>query len=279
MSAKSTPAPIIVIKRKKIINGHHGGAWKVAYADFVTAMMALFIVLWLLNSDEKVQGAVGGYFRDPTGTGKQIGSAVSGTGESMLIAQHDMNKIKEKLEAELKKMPEFDEKIKDQVDLTITGEGLRIELLENAKGLFFESGSPVPTKMGEQLMAALAKEIGKLPNSLLMEGHTDARAFNGSGTYSNWELSADRANAARRLMQTVGLQKDQVAQVRGFAAQQLRRGAKPEDPSNRRISVVVQYTPEQIKEYSARNEPKAGKGAKSGGHGAPSAKPAGSSHH
>ena len=108
--------------------------------------------------------------------------------------------------------------------------------------MFFESGRPMPTASGAELLARLADELGKLPNKLLIEGHTDAKPFvTKDGAYSNWELSADRANAARRLMEADGVRADQVAQVRGFAERQLRHPQDPESPSNRRISVIVQY--------------------------------------
>jgi chemotaxis protein MotB len=231
--------PIIIIKKKGGHGGYHGGAWKVAYADFVTAMMALFIVLWLMNANPNVQKAVSGYFRDPSGTANKTGSSVAGVGEGVTITKDNMEQLKDKLEHEIKKTPEF-QKLKDHVEMTITNEGLRIELLETDKGMFFESGSPVPTNTGKDLLIQLAKQLGPMKNPLLMEGHTDSQPY-GSSTYTNWELSADRANAARRIMQTSGLQAAQVTQVRGFADQHLRLVKKPADPSNRRISIIVQY--------------------------------------
>ena len=131
MSAPATP-PIIIIKKKGGHAGHHGGAWKVAYADFVTAMMALFIVLWLLSSSEDVKKAIAGYFRDPKGHGKQLGSAMGGSGESLTISKTNMSALKEKLEQAMKQSPQF-EKLKDYVQMTVTGEGLRIELLRDGE--------------------------------------------------------------------------------------------------------------------------------------------------
>ncbi len=231
-------APIIIIK-KKVHAGHHGGAWKVAYADFVTAMMALFIVLWLLSSSEKVKKAVGSYFQDPTGSGKLMGSTLGGVGESLTVNKDDMNKIKERLEQAMRTMPKF-EKMKNNVQLIITSEGLRIELLETEKGMFFDSGNARPSDQGQALLERLAEELGHLPNSILIEGHTDAAPFAGRTDYTNWELSADRSNAARRLMSASGLRPNQVTQVRGFADQRLRIPSDPTNPSNRRISVIVQ---------------------------------------
>jgi chemotaxis protein MotB len=234
--------PIYVIKRKKAGHaGHHGGAWKVAYADFVTAMMALFIVLWLMSADDKVKEAIATFFNTATGPGTQTGTAVAGAGNAIQLTKDDMSKLKEKMEQALKTMPNFRD-MKDHVEMTITSDGLRIELLETEAGMFFESGRPMPTASGAELLARLAEELGKLPNELLIEGHTDAKPFvTAEGTYSNWELSTDRANAARRLMETHGVRADQVAQVRGFAERQLRHPQDPESPSNRRISVIVQY--------------------------------------
>jgi chemotaxis protein MotB len=236
--------PIIIIKRvKKGHAAHHGGAWKVAYADFVTAMMALFMVLWLVSSSEQVKKAIGGYFNDPTGKGKDVGNGLRGVGsESLSIQKDDMPKLKEKLEQAIKTSEPLD-KIKEHVVMTVTGEGLRIELMEDDQGVFFQSGIAEPSPYGKELMALLASEIGKLPNKVTMEGHTDAKPYGGRSDYSNWELSADRANAARRWMQSHGMRDDQVTQVRGFADQSLRNRSNPEDASNRRVSLIIQYKP------------------------------------
>ena len=254
--------PIIIIKRvKKGHAAHHGGAWKVAYADFVTAMMALFMVLWLVSSSEQVKKAIGGYFNDPTGKGKDVGNGLRGAGgESLSVQRDDMAKLKEKLEQAIKTSQPF-QKIKEHVVMTVTGEGLRVELLEDSKGMFFQSGSADPTEYGMSLMALLAAEIGKLPNKVTMEGHTDSKVFSGRNGYSNWELSTDRANAARRWMAANGMREDQVTQVRGFADQSLRDAANPEDDTNRRVSFIIQYqpAPEVVPE---------GAGGSSGGHGA-----------
>jgi len=240
MSLPNEQPPIIIIRKKGGHGGHHGGAWKVAYADFVTAMMALFIVLWLMNASDQVKKAISVYFTDPSGLGKQTGSGMAGTGEAVSIAKDDMVNLKDKLQQALKKSPEF-EKLKDHVQMTVTGEGLRIEMLESENGTFFESGSAVPTDVGKEMIQRLAKELGSLPNDLLIEGHTDSKPFSGKAEYSNWELSADRANAARRLMEENGALSGQVSQIRGFADRDLRDKAAPDSPSNRRISVIVRY--------------------------------------
>jgi len=232
--------PTIIIKKKISHGGHHGGAWKVAYADFVTAMMALFIVLWLMNSSKQLQEAVGGYFKDPSGNSKKVGTDQRGSGDNFMLKKDDMPKLKEQLQKAVRKLNDFD-KLKNQIQMTVTGEGLRIELLETASGTFFGSGSAQPNQDGKELLTLLAAELGKLPNKLSVEGHTDSKPYAGARGYGNWELSADRANAARRLMQQSGVRGDQVSQVRGYADQRLRMPQDPFDPSNRRISVIVQY--------------------------------------
>ena len=233
--------PVIIIKRPRHHKAHHGGAWKVAYADFVTAMMAFFIVLWLLSSSDQVQKAVGGYFSDPTGHGKDVGNGLRGVGgESLTLSATDMSKLKEKLDQAIKETASL-KKVKEHVVMAVTGEGLRIELTEGTQGtFFFESGSPQPTGAGKDLLSKLAAEIGKLPNKVIIEGHTDSQAFMGRDDYSNWELSSDRANSARRLMQENGMRQDQIAQIRGYADQKPRNLADPADPANRRITLIIQ---------------------------------------
>lgn len=232
--------PIIILRKKGSHGGHHGGAWKVAYADFVTAMMALFIVLWLLNSSKQIQEAVGGYFKDPTGTAKKVGSNMVGTDENFVLTRDNMPKLKEQLQKAMKQMSDF-EKLQSHIEMTVTTEGLRIELSESASGTFFDSGSAKLNDDGKELLQTLAGELGQLPNKLSIEGHTDSKPYAATAAYGNWELSADRANAARRVMQTNGIHGDQVTQVRGFADQRLRKPDAPLDPANRRISVIVQY--------------------------------------
>jgi chemotaxis protein MotB len=234
------PAPPIIIKKKVMHRGHHGGAWKVAYADFVTAMMALFIVLWLLNSNKPVQEAVGGYFRDPSGTAKKLGTNQVGKAESVKLIKEDLGDLKKLLEKRIQSITDI-EKLRKNIEMTITAEGLRIELLESDKGTFFDSGSPHLKPSGQEILALLAVQLGQVPNQLSIEGHTDAKPYSSKGNYSNWELSADRANAARRLMEQSGLRVDQVAQVRGFADRRLRNPKEPLEALNRRVSIIVQY--------------------------------------
>jgi chemotaxis protein MotB len=257
-SSSGSSAPVIIIKRvKKGHEAHHGGAWKVAYADFVTAMMALFIVLWLLSSSERIQKTVGGYFRDPRGKGRLVGTTVSGAGEAMQVKPDDMNNLKKKIEKAMSQDMKDFKRLKDFVNMTVTEEGLRIELVESATGLFFDNGSAAPSPAGAEIFAKLAQEVGALPNLVVIEGHTDAKPFSGVRDYSNWELSADRANAARRLMMAHGLRADQVAQVRGYADQHLRKPSAPEDPSNRRISILVKRAEPTLPAEQAEVDPKA----------------------
>jgi chemotaxis protein MotB len=237
MTAK---APIIIVKKKGGHAGHHGGAWKVAYADFVTAMMALFIVLWLVNTSKQIQEAVSGYFKDPKGLSRTPGSDMRGTGENFIVTTDNMDQLKQQLEMAIRQVPNFNE-LSHQIDMTITNEGLRIELLESAHGTFFDSGSAKLNPANEDLLIKLAQELGKLPNKIAIEGHTDAKAYGPSSNYTNWELSADRANSARRLMQENGLRPAQVTQVRGYADTKLRKPDEPFDPSNRRVSLIVEY--------------------------------------
>jgi chemotaxis protein MotB len=164
-----------------------------------------------------------------------------------------MADLKDQLEKTVKELRDFD-KIKNNIDMTITNEGLRIELTESATGTFFDSGSPKISKDGAEILDALAGELGKLPNKSALEGHTDAKPYAAGATYGNWELSSDRANAARRLMVQHDLRTDQVTQVRGFADQRLRKPDAPFDPANRRISLIVQCqqkTKEELEAASA----------------------------
>lgn len=238
-----------IIRKKVGTQAHHGGAWKVAYADFVTALMSLFIVLWLMNSSRPIQEAVGGYFRDPYGMAKGLGKD-SGAGKRVLTPKESLTRLKERLLKSLESVPEF-AKLKNQIEITITDEGLRIELLESPRGTFFENGKSEPTPALVDVLKVLAPEAGKLPNPISIEGHTDSKPFSDSRSYGNWELSADRANAARRLMDACGLRPGQVVAVRGYADRRLRKPDHPEDASNRRVSILIQYMPDDAQAVTA----------------------------
>jgi chemotaxis protein MotB len=256
--------PIIIIKKKGGHGGHHGGAWKVAYADFVTAMMAFFMVMWLMNSSKQVQEAVGGYFKDPTGQSRKVGTDQRGSGDNFVLTKDNIEELKEQLQRSVKEAPDF-EKLKDQISMSVTEDGLRVELMESEKGTFFASGNATLEPGSSDILLKLAEELGKLPNHLYIEGHTDAKPYSTGSAYTNWELSADRANSARRFMQAHGIRGDQVAQVRGFADGQLHKPDAPLDPANRRISVIVRFN-----ESPAGSEPPEGAAqgeAGEGGHG------------
>jgi chemotaxis protein MotB len=228
---------IIIIRKKKGHAGHHGGAWKVAYADFVTALMALFIVLWLMNSSKPVQEAVSGYFNDPKGFADKKGAASSKSPAP--AAPTDLAQLKEEILKKLSGLDDFS-KLKDQIEIIMTQEGLRIELMENKSGTFFEQGSAKPKDTLQRILVILAVEAGKLPNPVSIEGHTDATNYADDAKYGNWELSTDRANMARRIMVKNGLKESQVVQVRGYADRKLRNQDNPQDPSNRRVTILIQ---------------------------------------
>lgn len=237
----------IVIKKKKRHGGHHGGAWKVAYADFVTAMMALFIVLWIVGQSNAVKNAIAAYFKDPTvftqgsgGAGILPDGAPKQQPALPVPVPSDIETLKaegKKIEDAISATPAFS-KFKDKVQVTVTKDGLRVELVENATGLFFDVGSAEIKTETIQLLTMIAGEIGKLPNKVIIEGYTDARPYTGVG-YSNWELSTERANTARKILEDKGLKKNQILEVRGFADRNLKHPDKPLDASNRRVSILV----------------------------------------
>jgi chemotaxis protein MotB len=180
----------------------------------------------------------------------------------MTLSKDNMAKLKENLQGAIQKIEDLN-KLGSQIEMTVTSEGLRIELLESAKSTFFDSGSPELSDSGKETLMALAKELGGVPNKISIEGHTDSKPLlRHGGEYGNWELSVDRANSARRLMQENGLRSDQVTQVRGYADQHLRKPETPNDPSNRRISILVQYAIKAAAQGTANAPAKSpGKGA------------------
>jgi chemotaxis protein MotB len=251
-----TPVRIIV-KKKKGHGGAHGGAWKVAYADLVTAMMALFIVLWIVGQSSAVKAAISAYFKDPgvfeSGRGGGILSGSSGSAPTPTSnAVIEMEKLKaeaKKIEEAIASTPEFN-KFKDKVQITVAKEGLRIELVENSSGLFFDVGSASVKPETVQLLKLVAKEIGRLNNNIMIEGYTDARPYV-KADYSNWELSSDRANTARRILESNGVRNNQILQVRGFADRNLKHPDQPLEAANRRVSILVAANPETITQNAA----------------------------
>jgi chemotaxis protein MotB len=172
--------------------------------------------------------AVGGYFKDPTGTSKKAGSDMQGSGENFVVSKDNRSELKKQLQQAIREVPNI-EKLKNQIDMTVTNEGLRTELLESASGTFFESGSAKANGSGKDILVALAHELGQLPHKIYLEGHTDAKPYAENSSYTDWELSVDRANATHRLIQENGVRPDQVTQVRGFADQELRKKDDPLD--------------------------------------------------
>ncbi len=252
----SGPAPIIIIRRKRAHGGgHHGGAWKVAFADFMTAMFTLFLVLWLVNQSSDVKSAIAGYFQDPLGRADEFGSSIiPGTGSQAAtvrpLQQSDIiemrrDKMRTAAEAVKKAIEASGELsgVKNNIEITLTKEGLHIELLEDASGTFFQSGSASPSDRGRAILTLLGTELGSLENPIHIEGHTDSNPLQQRGTYSNWELSADRANAARRIMAKNGLHPRQVTQIRGLADRDPRDPANPASSRNRRIAIDVLLAP------------------------------------
>ena len=265
--AANSEQPIIKKVIKKGGAGHHGGAWKVAFADFMTAMMAFFLVMWLVGQKPDVRESVAGFFQDPgkfstngqdgvlKGSASPIqkenpvGSIVKkkddGGGASKK-EQKELEIAAKKIAAELKKQKIFD-KLKKNIKMEMTSEGLRIILNESEDSpAFFEPGSAKLLQKSAIILMIIAEELGNLENHIVIEGHTDA-SYGGTKAYSNWELSADRANAARQLMDVSGLYKGQVREVRGFADRFPMIRKDPNDARNRRISLVVLYLSQESK--------------------------------
>ena len=245
---KASQVVIVRRPRREAHGGHHGGTWKVAYADFVTALMALFLVLWLVAQSGAVKQSVAGYFKDPGAFGHRQGNALVPMGEIKEGADSPAKTLAEdrealsqaavRLEDLLSQMPEFKE-LGEQIDIQVTDEGLRVELQEASESTFFDTGSAALKPATERILATIARELGKLENSVIVEGHTDSRPYSTGDGYSNWELSADRANAARRVMERSGLRARQVQGVRGYADTRLRMPEAPLNSRNRRVSIVV----------------------------------------
>ncbi len=251
--AKET-GEIRIIKKKKAHHGHHGGAWKVAYADFVTAMMAFFLVMWIVGLSQNIKDAVAGYFSDPIGFMEAVrqGNAPFPLGEGEGAGKEKepltsareadekerLSEAKETLEHVVLSAPEFKD-LKKNVDIQLADEGLRIDLVDGGESLFFNSASAAIKPATRRLLTRIAGELKSLPNSVVVEGHTDNRRLNRGDSYTNWELSADRANSARRVLEQSGLRPGQITEVRGYASTRPRRGLQPSDPGNRRVSILV----------------------------------------
>ncbi len=277
MSEHNPEQPIIIKKKKKHGHGgHHGGAWKVAYADFVTAMMAFFLVMWILGLSDATKKGIAQFFKEPgvfsftTGKGVPIDMKFTplpprgegnnpGAKSDIEVSVSDSAKIKIEFAKDSTNMEELrskiDEILKEQVEekpgikkllsslkIELTEEGLRIEMLESDSTEFFQVGSSRPTKDAVDLIQKLAFELGTMPNFIEVEGHTDSRPYGKGRNYSNWELSNERANAVRRILeQSDKLWEGQIVSVTGYADRKLRVPSNPFDTSNRRVSILVRY--------------------------------------
>ncbi|MGE0679671.1 MAG: flagellar motor protein MotB [Candidatus Binatia bacterium] len=248
--------PIIIKKIKKGHGGHHGGAWKVAYADFVTAMMALFLLLWILSStNPSEKAAIAQYFRDPgvfeTSTGgggnnpvaQFFGEAGILDAKQGLLPEIAIQGLKEDIEKSLTQLQEYPE-IKDQIMIQITAEGLLIELIDkdNKDKAFFDLSSAELKPALLHILEKIVQQIRELPNKIAVSGHTDARPFRNKSFYSNWDLSTARALNARRSMEEAGLPSNHVDRVVGHADSAPLVPNDPLDPMNRRISLLILHS-------------------------------------
>jgi chemotaxis protein MotB len=268
--------PIIVKRIKKSAGGHHGGAWKIAYADFVTAMMAFFLLMWLLGSTtEGDKKGIADFFNAPLKVALMGGSGagdsshvVRGGGSDMtrttgqvkdgdvaarkklislkaLEAEHKraeaarLEALKKKVEEALEASPKL-APMMSQIRLDMTRDGLRIQIVDEQNRPMFDSGSAVVKPYMRELLREIGSVLAEVPNRLALEGHTDAQPFSGGERgYSNWELSSDRANASRRELGVGGLPDDRVLLIQGLASSVLFDPADPVNPVNRRISIIV----------------------------------------
>jgi len=252
---KAREQPIIIVKKKVHGHAHHGGAWKVAFADFMTAMFAMFLVLWIVGQSSDVKSAIAGYFQDPLGRASEFGSSImEGEGaqsqsprimapsQVIDLRRDRLRQMAEQIRQQIREVPAL-ASLAEHVEVEVTEEGLRIQLLEDSAGVFFETGNATPKGPGAILLRFLGQELGSLPHAVVIEGHTDARPYRRADGYSNWELSVDRANAARRILLAGGLNEAQVQQVRGWADRRLREADNPEADINRRVTVTMLLPP------------------------------------
>ncbi len=242
------PKPRRRAKKAKGHGGHHGGAWKVAYADFVTAMMALFLVLWLVSqADMKLKQSIAAYFRSPgvfdTMQGGILAQAKKVSREPETLTSKDdeqvLFSVAETLKKKFESRPEFS-KAKDQIKIDVTEEGLRIQIIDKAERVSFPSGSASLTPEAKAILDEISAAICELPNKINIGGHTDSHVFpSANNNYTNWELSADRANAARRVLEAGCVTPGQIHRIVGFADTEPMVPEDPFSPANRRISITV----------------------------------------
>jgi chemotaxis protein MotB len=245
---------IIKVVKKKVEGGHHGGSWKVAYADFVTAMMAFFLLMWLITMVAPERRArVATYFKsfsifEKSGISfmnKQEAIVNETGGEVTVPKEYDSTagggmtreQLHQKLRDEIeRKLAE----VKDQILVEVFDGGVRIQLVDKAGQPLFPLGGASLTPVGRKMLEVVAGGIKDVPNKIAIEGHTDALSYS-SSRYTNWELSTERASAARKALETSGLDPDRLAQVSGYAATLPLIRENPNDPRNRRISIIVRY--------------------------------------
>lgn len=252
-------APIIIKKIKKGGHGHHGGAWKIALADFMTAMFAFFLVMWIVGLSQEERSIIQAYFNDPIGFMKTApktpinllppgGPRNSKDGESGSTMQKlqevdAFNRMEAGLSNQIKSDPELAKLLKEgKLQLRLTNEGMVVEFVENEENgeVFFGLGSADVRPQAREVVGKVARLLGEMGRKVKIQGHTDARPFGGSGL-DNYDLSGQRANAVRRIMLSRGLKEAQITAVEALAATQPRR---PEDPmhfSNRRVTVLLPY--------------------------------------
>lgn len=246
----------VVVRRTAPPIGRIGGAWKVAFADLATAMMALFLVLWLGNQDAAVRKAVAHYFQDPIAFDPQRASGRSplgnaGTGDGPIdgllaaprtlpqpAARESLERAARALRRTLESLPSF-QALGRLVSLDVSADGLRIELVDQEGSSFFERGGRALSREGEEVVRAIGRELAQLGAGVVVEGHSDGVPFRGEAGDSNWELSADRANGARRALEAGGLPPERIEAVEGYADRRLRFPESPTDPRNRRIAILV----------------------------------------
>jgi chemotaxis protein MotB len=250
--------PVIIQKKKKAHGGHHGGAWKVAYADFVTAMMALFIVLWILGQSEEVKKSVSEYFQDPVGFGDKIqkgkGGIIPTQGNGIIDLnlkarlerqqreKEELSEMSKAIEKEISGNPEFQD-LTNQISIEFVQEGLKIELMESMQYVFFDIGSSQLNQKASDILKKIGAQIATMNYNVIIEGHTDSRQYSGGPLgYTNYELSSERANSARRALVSGGLKEKQIDHVRGCADKKLKNVKDPFDVVNRRISIIVKYS-------------------------------------
>ncbi len=276
MAEDKNKRPIVIKRIKKVAGGHHGGAWKIAYADFVTAMMAFFLLMWLLGSTAKgdLKG-ISDYFKTPlkvalaggSGSGDSS-SVIKGGGTDLtrttgqvkkgdvesdkiiinvkdaakLAKMAEMEKLKE-LKASIEKAIDSSEKLKqfkNQILLDITSEGLRIQIVDEKNRPMFQSGRAQLEPYTREILHAIGQTLNDVPNKVSISGHTDASLYGGGGVgYSNWELSADRANASRRELIAGGMSEEKIVRVVGLSSAVLFKKEDPLSPTNRRISLII----------------------------------------